>query len=113
MRKILRIQLGIKPVTRKDMENLRSILIDLQAKLHALVDRIPDPNPQDLLSGRATTYSTGDSGLKPDLPSGGPGCMEQYHTPVLAAFHKWARILLSLFVHKVGIRLSNWLMAAN
>ena len=82
------------------MEDLRSILIDLQAKLHGLVDRIPIPKPQDLLSGGATTYAIQGS-LKPELSNGGPGCMEQYHTPTLAAFHKWARILLSLFVHKV------------
>ena len=89
-------------MTRKDMEDLRTILIDLQAKLHALVDRIPIPKSQDLYSGGATTYSSASS-LKPDLNNGGPGCMEQYHTPTLAAFHKWARILLCLFVHKVRL----------
>ncbi|KAL1959477.1 hypothetical protein VTO42DRAFT_1922 [Malbranchea cinnamomea] len=96
IRRILKIQLGTKPVTRKDMEDLRSILIDLQAKLHALVDRIPIPKPQELSGRGQTTYP----GLKPDMSNGGPGCLEQYHTPVLAAFHKWVRIVLSLFVDK-------------
>ncbi|EFW14094.1 hypothetical protein D8B26_002525 [Coccidioides posadasii str. Silveira] len=99
IRKVLRIQLGTKPVTRKDMEDLRSILMDLQTDLHALVDRIPIPK---LVSKRNTNPKSlaGLATLKPDLPNGGPGCHEQYHSSVLAAFHKWARILLSLFVDK-------------
>lgn len=98
IRKILKIQLGTKPVTRKDMEDLKSILVDLQAKLHALVDRIPVPKD----SRTPASSSSSNSSVKPDLPNGGPGCQEQYHTSVLAAFHKWAKILLSLFVDKVG-----------
>lgn len=31
-----------------------------------------------------------------------PTCTEQYHTPVLVAYHKWARIVLSLYVDKVS-----------
>lgn len=76
------------------MEDLRSILMDLQSKLHALVDRIPIP--KDNANGKSHSTT-----IKPDLPNGGPGCLEQFHTSVLAAFHKWARILLSLFVDKV------------
>lgn len=38
-----------------------------------------------------------------ELPGEGPfDCPEQYHSPVLVAFHKWARIILSLFIDKVG-----------
>ncbi|WEW54600.1 hypothetical protein PRK78_000020 [Emydomyces testavorans] len=101
IRKVLRIQLGTKPVTRKDMEDLRSILMDLQAKLHALVDRIPVPkiDPNTSSVGHSSSL-VGPTTVRPDLPNGGPGCHEQYHTSVLAAFHKWARILLSLFVDK-------------
>lgn len=93
IRKILKIQLGTRPVTRKDMEDLKSVLVDLQFKLHALVDRISNPK-------RPSANSDTTRCIKPDLPNGGPGCGEQYHTPVLTAFHKWAKILLSLFVHK-------------
>ncbi|OAL68887.1 C6 transcription factor [Trichophyton violaceum] len=93
IRKILKIQLGTRPVTRKDMEDLKSVLVDLQFKLHALVDRISSPK-------RPSANSDATRCIKPDLPNGGPGCGEQYHTPVLTAFHKWAKILLSLFVHK-------------
>ncbi|EFR04252.1 hypothetical protein MGYG_07260 [Nannizzia gypsea CBS 118893] len=93
IRKILKIQLGTRPVTRKDMEDLKSVLVDLQFKLHALVDRIANPK-------RPNANADTTRCIKPDLPNGGPGCGEQYHTPVLTAFHKWAKILLSLFVHK-------------
>ncbi|KAM5435373.1 hypothetical protein McanMca71_005352 [Microsporum canis] len=93
IRKILKIQLGTRPVTRKDMEDLKSVLVDLQFKLHALVDRIANPK-------HPTADADGTRCIKPDLLNGGPGCGEQYHTPVLTAFHKWAKILLSLFVHK-------------
>ncbi|EEP78092.1 predicted protein [Uncinocarpus reesii 1704] len=92
IRKVLRIQLGTKPVTRQDMEDLRSILMDLQAKLHALVDRIPIPKTD--ASRTSLAYSTspiGSTSIKPDLPNGGPGCHEQYHTSVLAAFHNALR----------------------
>lgn len=75
------------------MEDLKSVLVDLQFKLHALVDRISSPK-------RPSANSDATRCIKPDLPNGGPGCGEQYHTPVLTAFHKWAKILLSLFVHK-------------
>lgn len=98
IRKILKIQLGTKPVTQKDMKDLRAILIDLTAKLRSLVGRIPIPKHSTLASSGQATYPTEGT----DSASGGPRCGEQYHTPVLAAFHKWARILLSLFVHKVG-----------
>jgi hypothetical protein len=92
----MRIQLGTKPVTGRDMEELRSILLDLQFQLNSVVNRIPlaqHPN-----SMRSPNTPQGHSGM---LPGDGPGgCAEQYHTPVLVAFHKWARILLSLFVDK-------------
>lgn len=79
------------------MEDLKSVLVDLQFKLHALVDRIANPKHPTADADRTRC-------IKPDLLNGGPGCGEQYHTPVLTAFHKWAKILLSLFVHKVRKR---------
>lgn len=104
------------------MEDLRSILIDLQSKLYNIVDRIPPGEP----STPVMFPSTSDPGecenlslsLSPQseipeepkepplkLPAGGPGgCYEQYHSNrVLIAFHKWTRILLLLFIHKVEI----------
>lgn len=102
----MKIQLGTKPVTRKDMEDLRAILIDLRAKLGSLINRIPLTVPQGQLTMMAipdspTTVSMASKPAKCDLSNGGPGCHEQFHNPVLPAFHKWARILLSLFVDKV------------
>ncbi|KAL2374775.1 hypothetical protein RJZ57_000741 [Blastomyces gilchristii] len=109
IRKILKIQLGTKPVTRRDMESLRTILIDLQSKLQAIVDRIPvskcaNPGSRDGHSYHSTpscTSSTAMDSGDSTTAEVGPSCLEQYHSPVLVAFHKWARILLSLFVDKV------------
>lgn len=109
VRRILKIQLGTKLVTRSDMEELRSILLDLQVKLKSIVNRIPEVGPSDASSLSSTSpaalsYRSPADGRPSDteLPGEGPmQCAEQYHSPVLVAFHKWARILLSLFIDKV------------
>ncbi|OQD68293.1 hypothetical protein PENPOL_c003G08220 [Penicillium polonicum] len=105
IRRILKIQLGIKPLTRQDMEELRSILLDLQLKLNSIINRIPEGKDVDNLStpGRAFSMSKSPDGRSSDteLPGEGPtGCPEQYHSPVLVCFHKWAKIILSLYIDK-------------
>ncbi|KAJ5950447.1 uncharacterized protein N7479_008860 [Penicillium vulpinum] len=98
VRRILKIQLGTKPLTRGDMVELRSVLHDLQVKLNSIISRIPETT--------ATEKSAASSRRAPrspaeELPIEGPsGCPEQYHSVVLVAFHKWARIILSLFIDK-------------
>jgi len=123
IRRILKIQLGTKPVTRKDMEDLRTILIELQSKLYSLVERIPSTKSMEPTRPLSTSseltvserfiyghsspqsdFSDSASCTKQDQSGVGPGCLEQYHSPVLIAFHKWARILLSLFIDKVIYR---------
>ncbi|KAI5290765.1 hypothetical protein KEM54_000522, partial [Ascosphaera aggregata] len=115
-RRILRIQLGTKPITRRDMEELRNILVSLQTELRAIIQRIPmspiprlppggdflTENPKKILYNRppSSVVSTASTPAKCDLANGGPGCLEQFHNPVLPAFHKWARILLLLHVDK-------------
>ncbi|KAJ5826506.1 hypothetical protein N7447_003269 [Penicillium robsamsonii] len=106
IRRILKIQLGIKPLTRQDMEELRSILLDLQLKLNSIVTRIPEGKDVDDLSapGRAFSMSrspTDGRSSDTELPGeGSTGCQEQYHSPVLVCFHKWAKIILSLYIDK-------------
>ncbi|KGO74949.1 Signal recognition particle, SRP19 subunit [Penicillium italicum] len=105
IRRILKIQLGTKPLTRQDMEELRSILLNLQLKLNSIIDRIPEAKNVDKLStsGRAFSKSKSPDGRSSDteLPGEGPtGCPEQYHSPVLVCFHKWAKIILSLYIDK-------------
>ncbi|KAJ5552017.1 transcriptional regulator family: Fungal Specific TF [Penicillium sp. DV-2018c] len=109
IRRILRIQLGTKPLTRKDMEELRSILLDLQMKLNSIIDRIPEGNTSIGMSIPGTESITNsifkppldDRSSENELPGEGPsGCAEQYHSPVLIYFHKWARIILSLYIDK-------------
>ena len=93
------------------MEELRSILLDLQIKLKSIVNRIPEVRNSEAASVSSSSPMAFSSSSPPDskaspteLPGGeGPGrCIEQYHSPVLVAFHKWARILLSLFIDKVS-----------
>ncbi|KAJ9249875.1 transcriptional regulator family: Fungal Specific TF [Paecilomyces variotii] len=110
VRRILKIQLGTRPVTRKDMEDLREILSELQLNLNSIINRIPEAQRPAMLNSDGSAVSpslsshstpvevrTSDTQLPADGPS---GCPEQYHSPVLTAFHKWARILLSLFIDK-------------
>ncbi|KAE8144252.1 fungal-specific transcription factor domain-containing protein [Aspergillus avenaceus] len=106
VRRILKIQLGTKPVTRRDMEELRSILLDLQLKLNSIINRIPEIEIQGMSSDsdKSLSFSISPAEMRSsdsELPGEGPnGCAEQYHSPVLISFHKWARILLSLFIDK-------------
>ncbi|GKZ40917.1 hypothetical protein AbraIFM66951_006456 [Aspergillus brasiliensis] len=104
VRRIMKIQLGTKPVTRRDMEELRSILVDLQYKLNSIINRIPEANSLDTSSPVSSTRSwslSSQAESRTELPADGPnGCAEQYHSPVLVSFHKWARILMSLFIDK-------------
>lgn len=91
------------------MEELRAILLDLQLKLNSIVNRIPEGKAADSASassGRALSMSKSPvetRSTETELPGEGPnGCPEQYHSPVLISFHKWARIILSLYIDKVG-----------
>ncbi|KAJ5188210.1 hypothetical protein N7472_007224 [Penicillium cf. griseofulvum] len=105
IRRILKIQLGTKPLTRQDMEELRSILLDLQLKLNSIINRIPDGKDADNLSTPSRAFSMSkspdDRSSDTELPGeGSTGCPEQYHSPVLVCFHKWAKIILSLYIDK-------------
>ncbi|PWY89930.1 Zn(II)2Cys6 transcription factor [Aspergillus heteromorphus CBS 117.55] len=105
VRRIMKIQLGTKPVTRRDMEELRSILVDLQYKLNSIINRIPEVRSFDASSASSTRSwslpSQSEAHSDTELPGDGPnGCSEQYHSPVLVSFHKWARIVMSLFIDK-------------
>ncbi|KAJ5490747.1 hypothetical protein N7539_002314 [Penicillium diatomitis] len=109
IRRILRIQLGIKPVTRSDMEELRTILLNLQSNLNSIVSRIPESSEKSVSPGNGNmkrepsfSNSPDDDGLaESGLPGEGPhGCTEQYHTAVLVSYHRWAKIMLSLYIDK-------------
>ena len=83
------------------MLELRSVLHDLQVKLNSIINRIPETTAieRTTVSPKRVFHST-----EAELPIEGPsGCPEQYHSAVLVAFHKWAKIILSLFIDKVGI----------
>lgn len=100
-------------MTRRDMEELRTILLDLQLKLNSIVNRIPAVNgpvlpsvPSDRLQSFASRSPVEVRTSDTELPGEGhTGCPEQYHSPVLVSFHKWARILLSLFIDKASFHI--------
>jgi hypothetical protein len=78
----------------------------LQLKLNSIIDRIPEGKDVDNLStpdrASSITKSPGGRSSDTELPGEGPtGCPEQYHSPVLVFFHKWAKIILSLYIDKV------------
>lgn len=91
------------------MEELRSNLLDLQLKLNSIINRIPvieNYQPSSSANNRSLSFSVSPVEMRTsdmELPGEGPGrCTEQYHSPVLVSFHKWARILLSPFIDKVS-----------
>ncbi|RAL16994.1 uncharacterized protein BO97DRAFT_382174 [Aspergillus homomorphus CBS 101889] len=106
VRRILKIQLGTKPLTRRDMEELRSTLVELQQNLNSIISRIPEAEATEVSSvpsnrSWSTSSLAENRNNDVELPGEGPnGCPEQYHSPVLVSFHKWARIVLSLFIDK-------------
>ncbi|KAL4934098.1 putative C6 transcription factor [Aspergillus undulatus] len=107
VRRIMKIQLGTKPVTRRDMEELRSILVDLQVQINSIVERIPEAKQTDIpsnASNRSWSFSRSPTealSIDSALPgNAAPTCTEQYHTPILVSFHKWARIVLRLYADK-------------
>jgi hypothetical protein len=109
------------------MEDLRTILVDLQIKLNSIVNRIPlaqhprTPTHQSTFGqsppsepAQSASFVSPNPGLNGSTLPGDlspDGCSEQYHSPVLIAFHKWARILLSLFIDKVNYYI--WLTGFN
>ena len=73
---------------------LRLVLLDLQSRLNSIIKRIPEPEEQE--SQKLAHFTANE------LPDEDQfDCPEQYHSPVLIAFHKWTRIILSLFIDKV------------
>lgn len=102
------------------MEELRAILLDLQLKLNSIVNRIPENKSEETSGATTRALSMSKSPVEvqsteTELPGEGPnGCTEQYHSPVLVSFHKWARILLSLYIDKVrNIQFQAMMLANN
>jgi hypothetical protein len=122
VRKILKIQLGTKALDKKDMEDLRHILTDLETKLNDRIKRIPargipelgfTPGKDDEKAKAFDVYTADPEmarSLNPDelkhfigvTPTDGmDDQVVKYHFASLAAFHNWGRILLSLLIDKV------------
>jgi hypothetical protein len=119
-RRLLKIHLGTTPVTRKDMEQVRNILGEVEEDLNAIIRRIPtkgipemgftpdrDAQGHSLVADfdHALAKPPSEDDLRPFLgmtPAEGLyDSTVQYHWNTLVAFHKWARILLSLWIDKV------------
>lgn len=120
VRRLLRIHLGTTQVTRKDMEEMRTILAEVDADLNTIIRRIPtkgipemgftpdrDAQGHSLVSDfdPALAKPPSEEDLRPFLgmtPAEGlNNSTIQYHWNTLVAFHKWARILLSLWIDKM------------
>jgi hypothetical protein len=120
VRRLLRIHLGTTPVTRKDMEEVRQILAEVEEDLNGIIKRIPTKGipemgftPDRDAHGRslvadfdpALAKAPSEEDLRPFVgmtPAEGLyDSTIQYHWNTLVAFHKWARILLSLWVDKM------------
>ena len=119
-RRMLKIHLGTKPMTRQDMEECRNILAETEHELNGIIRRIPTKGipemgfvPDRDLQGHSLVGDFDHSLAKPpteeDLaPFLGMTPTEnlydstvQYHWNTLVAFHKWARIVVSLWIDKM------------
>jgi Fungal specific transcription factor domain len=120
LRRLLKIQLGTKPMTRGDMREMRRILSEVDHDLNEIIQRIPtkgipemgftpdrDENGHSLVSDfdpELAQQPTEDDirpfvGMTPQ-----EGLNEntiRYHWNTMVAFHKWARIMLSLTIDKI------------
>ena len=104
---------------------MKFVLNDAEAKLNAIIKRIPTRGIPEM-GFTPDSDGAGKPLLRYDPSSEGPpteeelrpflgmspreGLNEQtvrYHRNTLIAFHKWARILLSLLIDKVG-RETSW-----
>ena len=119
IRHLLTIQLRTNPMTRKDMEEVRQILIQIDQDLNVTIQRIPtkgipelgfSPNLdcegeyliQDHQPAITKPPTKGD--LRPFIgmtPKDGLNSGSiQYHWNTLASLHKWGRIGLSMLIDK-------------
>ena len=119
-RQLIRIQLGIKPVTKADLSKMRSIIDKLELDLHEIIDRIPSkgipemgftPDRNDIGGTLVADYDPSlttppsHEDLAPFLgktPMDGLNSASiKYHWNTLASFHKAMRIVLSLSIDKM------------
>lgn len=121
IRRLLRIHMGTRPITKGDMQEMRKILNEVDHDLNEIVDRIPTKGipemgftPDRDETGRPLGVADTDPalGTQPSVEE-----MQQftgmapregltlgtvrYHWNTLVAFHKWARIVLSMLVDKL------------
>ena len=119
IRRLLKIHLGTKPITKGDMQDMRTILHEVDRDLNEIIERIPskgipemgftpdptskDPNPSFDTDPELTKPPTEEelrpfSGMAPE-----EGLTEgtiRYHWNSLISMHKWARIVLSMLIDK-------------
>ena len=119
IRRLLKIHLGTKPITKGDMQDMRTILHEVDRDLNEIIDRIPakgipemgftpdptskDPNPlydadPDLAKAPSEEELRPFSGMIPK--EGLTEVTIQYHWNSLISMHKWARIVLSMLIDK-------------
>jgi hypothetical protein len=120
IRRLLKVHLGTKPVTRADMEEVRKVLAEVDHDLNKIIKRIPTKGIPEMgftpirgRDGHSLVADFDHNLARPptdaDLrPFWGMTPTEglydntiQYHWNTLVAFHKWARVILSLYVDKV------------
>jgi Fungal specific transcription factor domain len=118
--RILKMHLGTKRITREHMLVMRKILGSVDRNINAAIRRIPtkgipelgfepdkDEHGHSLVSDYDTRHANppGEDDIKPFIDmtprEGLDDHTVRYHWNTLAAFHKFARIVLSLLVDKL------------
>ena len=107
LRKIVRIQLGVKPIGNKEFQSLRQLLFDVQHELEARIARIPNLESFTSVDSKTSDSKVGGSPRTPIkhykgmIPEVNIHSHINYHKSTWAAYHKWAKCQLELMMHKV------------
>ena len=118
-KKVLKANMSVMPLKMDEFNELRRLSARTSKEVHAIIDRIPcrgvpelgftpgivakiaDTDHPDSMGLPVTVHEMGFFLREhPDSPSSAG--LERYHKTATIAFHKWARVTLSMLVDRLG-----------
>ena len=109
VRKIIEIQLGVKPIGFKEFQTMKRLLQEMKEESIQRINRIPRStvaafdqieNSQDLMD--AYTSQVINESWWNAVPKDNLKVYSiQYHKRTLVAYHEWARAVLALAINKL------------
>jgi len=117
-KKVLKANMSARPMTMEELKELRKLLVRTSKDVHAIINRIPCRGVPELdftpeMIGAAPDYDHDDSMalsvteheigafLREHSSLDGLEGVTKHHRSTTTAFHKWARIVLSMLVDRL------------